>query len=70
MPRVMIDVSQEWIDRLQQVIPAAIATLYSFEHQLRRSIIDGSPEPVDLIDQLLSQVIDLRRTVEAIRVIF
>jgi hypothetical protein len=70
MPKIIIEVSDAWLDRLQQVLPAAIDTLYSFEHQCRRSIIDGSPDPPDLIEQLLSQIIDLRRTIEAVRIIF
>lgn len=70
MPKVLLEVSDAWIDRLQQVIPAAIDTLYSFEHQTRRSIVENTPEAVDLLEQLLPQIIDLRRTLEAVRIIF
>ena len=70
MPRILIEVSDAWVTRLQSVLPAAIDTLSSFEHQLRQSIVNGDPEPADLCEQLLSQTIDLRRNIEAVRLIF
>lgn len=70
MPRILIDVSQEWLDRLQQVLPAAIDALTGLEHQIRASMIEGVPEPLDLLDQMGSQLNDLRRSIESARVIF
>lgn len=70
MPRILIDVSQEWLNRLQQVLPAAIDTLSGLEHQVHTSIIEGVPDPLDLLDQIGSQLTDLRRSIESARVIF
>lgn len=70
MPKLLIEVSNEWLDRLQRVIPAAIDTLTGWEAQIRASQIEGNPDAVDLTEQLLSQIIDLRRTIEAVRIIF
>lgn len=70
MPRILIEVSDAWITRLQSVLPAAIDTLTSFEHQLRQTVVQGNPDAANLCEQLLSQVIDLRRNIEAVRLIF
>lgn len=70
MPRVHIDVNEAWVDRFKRVLPAAIDTLNGWEYQCRNSIISGVPNSDDLIEQLQQQVIDLRRNLESIRLIF
>lgn len=70
MPRQLIDVNETWVGRFNRVIPAAIDTLTGWEHQCQSSLIDGIPEPDDLVEQLQAQLRDLRRNLETIRLIF
>lgn len=70
MPRVLINVSDAWLNRLQTVIPSAIDTLQGLQHQIQTCLTEGTPEPEHLLEQLQSQIIDLRRNIEAIRIIF
>ncbi len=70
MPRILINVSQDWLDRLQRVTPAAIETLEGLEAQLQTVHTEGNIDPVDLIDQVISQLGTLRRNLESVRIIF
>lgn len=70
MPRVLIDVNETWAQRFNRVIPAAIDTLRGWEYQCRDQIIEGTAKPEDLIEQLQTQIIDLRRNLETVRIIF
>lgn len=70
MPRVLIDVSQEWLDRLQTVLPAAIDALSGLNYQIDNFMLHGDIKPVDLLDQIGSQLTDLRRSLESARIIF
>lgn len=70
MPRLLIDVNETWHKRFETVISAAIDTLTGMEHQCRSAITEGRPTPEDLIEQLYSQLNQLRRNIETIRIIF
>lgn len=70
MPRIMIDVSTEWLARYNEVMPSAINALEGFEAQIRSAIIDGKTDPDDLLEQLYGQIKDLRRSLEATRPMF
>lgn len=70
MPRIMIDISRDWLDRYNEVMPSAINALDGFEAQIRACIICGQTEPADLLEQLYSQIKDLRRSLEATRLMF
>lgn len=70
MPRVLINVSQEWLDRLQTVLPAAIDALSGISYQIDNLALHGDRDPVDLLDQIASQLTDLRRSLESARIIF
>lgn len=70
MPRVLIDVNEAWLQRVQRVIPAAIDTLTGWEHQCRAATIEGTPDASDLLQQLHQQIIDLRRNIETVKIIF
>lgn len=70
MPRVLIDVNESWAERFNRVIPDAIETLNGWEFQCRNVIINGVPNAEDLIEQLSAQIIDLRRNLETVRLIF
>lgn len=70
MPRIMIDVSTEWFERWQAVAPASIEAMQSWEHQIRSCIIEGTVDPADLLENLLSQIIDARRSLESARHMF
>lgn len=70
MPRILINVSQEWVDRLQSVLPAAIDTLTGLEAQLQNVHLEGNIDPIDLIDQVASQLTDLKRSIQSVRIIF
>lgn len=70
MPRVRIDVSEAWLDRLRQVLPAAVDALTGWEHQIDAVRIEGKSDAETLLDQLHGQIIDLRRSIQAVKVIF
>ena len=70
MPRIMIEVSSEWVQRFHDVLPSAIATLQGFENQMEVSIVSGEIEAAHLLESLLSQIRDLRRSLESTRVMF
>lgn len=65
-----MDVNEQWIARLQRVLPAAVDTLSSFEHQIQHCLMSDASAADDLLDQLHSQIIDLRRMLETIVIIF
>ncbi len=70
MPRLLINVNQEWIERLQAVIPSAISTLQGLELQISSARQEGEFEAIDLLDQIASQLADLRRNLQSVRIIF
>lgn len=70
MPRKLIDVSDVWLNRLQTVIPTTIDTLTGIAAQIDAWQIEGTIDPEDLIDTLRSQLIDLKRNMETIKIIF
>lgn len=70
MPRKLIDVSDVWLNRLQTVIPTTIDTLTGIAAQIDAWQIEGTIDPKDLIDTLRSQLIDLKRNMETIKIIF
>lgn len=70
MPRILIDVNESWAERFNRVLPDAIDALNGWEHQCRVQTITGVPNPEDLIEQLHAQIIDLRRNLETVRLIF
>lgn len=65
-----MDVNEQWVARLQQVLPAAVDALSSFEHQITTTLMGEAAEPDVLLGQLHSQIIDLRRMLETIVIIF
>lgn len=70
MPRIKIDVSDAWLNRLRQVLPAAIDALSGWEHQIQNASVEDGPDADDLLQQLHAQMVDLRRSIEAVRIIF
>lgn len=70
MPRIMLEVNEAWLQRYNRVIPAAIDTLNGWEYQCRSAIVEGVPNADQLIEQLQQQIIDLRRNLETVRLIF
>lgn len=70
LPRIRIDVNKAWIDRFNRVLPAAIDTLNGWEYQCGSAMISGVPNSDELIEQLQRQIIDLRRNLETVRLIF
>lgn len=70
MPKILAELSEVWLDRFNAVLPHAIDTLTGFEAQVRASLIDGIPDPETLPEQLLPQIIALRRSLQTIRIMF
>lgn len=70
MPRIVIEVNEAWLTRLQQVIPAAIDTLTGLNHLILYDKTNGHTEPEKLLQILHGQIEDLRRNIESIRIIF
>jgi hypothetical protein len=70
MPRVLLDVSKEWLDRWQAVTPASIEAMKSWERQIQCSLLESNPEPGHLLEILLSQIMDTRRNLESARHLF
>lgn len=70
LPRILINVNETWSARFQIVLPAAIDTLTGLEQQCMNCIIGGEPDAADLVERLQSQLIDLRRNLESIRLMF
>ena len=70
VPRKLMDVSDAWLKRFQTAIPAAIDTLTGLEFQIVSSETEGKIDPCDLLQQIYSQIVDLRRSLEAVRLIF
>lgn len=70
MPRILIDVNETWNKRFQTVLPMAIDTLEGMEFQCRNCIIAGVPDAIELVEQLQSQLLDLKRNLESVRLMF
>lgn len=70
MPRITIDVNETWLNRMQQVIPAAIDTLQGLDQLCQNSEQEGIPPTEDAIGILQSQIRDLRRQLQTIAIIF
>lgn len=70
MPRIKIDVNEGWLRRTQQVIPAAIDALDGLAHRIAQHQDASLWDAEDLLDELKRQLIDVRRDLQAIRIIF
>lgn len=70
MPRVLMDVSERWLKRFQVVVPIAIDTLTGFEAQIMRQHTVGDISADDLLQMMHQQIVDLRRNLETVRIIF
>lgn len=70
MARIKIDVNEAWIELYDHVMPKAIETLRGLEHQITLTATDGVYDPEDLLQQIHSQMIDLRKHLESISIIF
>lgn len=70
MPRILIEVNEAWLTRLQQVLPAAIDTLTGWHWLIVYHESNGDQEAKDILKILDGQIEDLKRNIEAIRIIF
>lgn len=70
MPRVLIDVSEAWLDRYNIGVTQCIDTLVGLEHQIDQTPTPDAQAAFRLLDHLKSQLVDLRRNVEAWRMMF
>lgn len=70
MPRILINVNEAWLKRYNDVLPAAIDTLLGWQAQLQNHVINGEQEAEDLLEALNSQIHDLRRNLESLRMMF
>lgn len=70
MPRILIEVNEDWLTRLELVIPAAIDCLTGWNHLIHYHETNGHQEAEDLLQILSGQIEDLKRNIESIRIIF
>lgn len=70
MPRILVDVSAEWLTRYQQGVADCIDTLDGLERQLRDARPNDLQEAYTLLDTYAEQLLDLRRNVIAWRLMF
>lgn len=70
MPRVLIDVNEAWLERYQNGVSQAVDTLYGLSHQIANTPTADFDSAVKLLDEIESQLTDLRRNIEAWRIIF
>jgi hypothetical protein len=70
MPKVRLEVNEAWLKRFEDVVPAAISSLEGWQSQIETNQIEGNIDSDDLLQQLLSQIIDCRRNLQSLRIIF
>ena len=70
MPRILVDVSDEWLKRYQQGVSDCIDTLTGLEHQLRQPRLNSLQEAYEFTEQISEQLLNLRRNVESWRLMF
>lgn len=70
MPRILIEVNEAWLIRLQQVIPAAIDALTGWQHQIQSGEHSTHQEAENTLKILHGQMEDLRRNLESVSMIF
>lgn len=70
MPKILIEVSDVWYERLRRVIPAAIDALEAIEYRITDNHSTGQFTSEDLIDQISEDINQMRRNLETIKIIF
>lgn len=70
MPKTLIQCTQEWWLRWQDVHDEAIACCQGWTARIDNCLINGEYDAEDLLDQLEGEIRQLRKALEAVRVPF
>lgn len=70
MPRILINVTQEWVERLQRVLPAAIDTIEGLDVQIVELSATMDPHSWKRMREIHSQLQDLKLNIKSVTVIF
>lgn len=70
MPRVMLNVSETWYKRFQEGVTNVIETLDGIDHRIVKAFYEGTLDEQQLLDNIHSELNNLKRQVETWRLPF
>lgn len=70
MPRLLVDVSDVWLNRYTQGVSDCVDTLDGLQIQTREARVCTLQEAYQLLENVADQLLNLKRNVEAWRFMF